>query len=422
MPTSLFLKLIKSRKQNVLFGIPSICSAHPIVIKAAIRRAVKMDTVVLIEATCNQVNQDGGYTGMTPIMFADFVQSIAKDEGLPFDKLILGGDHLGPNPWKKLDHEKAMSKAKDMIASYVEAGFTKIHLDASMGCAGEEHALDDNTVAQRAVELCKVAEAAAVKNNKVLPIYVLGTEVPIPGGADHSLDTLLPTTAKAAQNTIDIHRQAFVKAGLEKAWERVIAFVVQPGVEFGTDNVIQYDSHLAHELSHVLKKESKIVFEAHSTDYQSLKSLTALVQDGYPILKVGPGLTFAYREAIYALDLIASELSPNYSYCSLKNTMEQIMMKDPTQWQEHYHGSDQDIKLQRHYSYSDRIRYYWNRPEAQQALMVLLNVFKDKIIPETLLRQYFPQYNLEILKAVKPENIPLLAIDRVLNDYYTASS
>jgi len=35
---------------------------------------------------------------------------------------------------------------------------------------------------------------------------------------------------------------------------------------------------------------SALVFEAHSTDYQTEEALAKLVADGYPILKVGPGL------------------------------------------------------------------------------------------------------------------------------------
>jgi tagatose-1,6-bisphosphate aldolase non-catalytic subunit AgaZ/GatZ len=40
-------------------------------------KALQPNTEVLIEATCNQVNQDGGYTGMTPADFRRFVEDIA---------------------------------------------------------------------------------------------------------------------------------------------------------------------------------------------------------------------------------------------------------------------------------------------------------------------------------------------------------
>lgn len=131
-------------------GITSICSAHPLVIEAALLEGVATGTDVLIEATCNQVNQDGGYTGMTPADFRRFVEEIATRVGFDTRRLILGGDHLGPNPWKHLPAEEALAKSDVMIDAFVRAGFTKIHLDTSMGCAGEPVALPDAVTAERA--------------------------------------------------------------------------------------------------------------------------------------------------------------------------------------------------------------------------------------------------------------------------------
>ena len=93
-------------------GITAVCSAHPLVIEAALRLAGSGDRTVLIEATCNQVNQDGGYTGMTPAAFREFVEGIAGKVGFDTGRIVLGGDHLGPNPWKGLPADEAMAKAE----------------------------------------------------------------------------------------------------------------------------------------------------------------------------------------------------------------------------------------------------------------------------------------------------------------------
>ncbi len=61
----------------------------------------------------------------------------------------------------------------------------------------------------------------------------------------------------------------------------------------------------------VLDDEPDLAFEAHSTDYQGRQPLRELVEDGFAILKVGPELTFALREALYGLDLIAGDLFPD---------------------------------------------------------------------------------------------------------------
>ncbi len=419
--TAILENLAASRRAGKPAGITSVCSAHPVVLRAAIRRAAAGQTAVLIEATCNQVNHLGGYTGMTPRDFVTFVNTIAQEEGLPGELLIFGGDHLGPNPWRKEKAEDALTKAATMVEAYVTAGFRKIHLDASMGCAGEPAALDDVTIANRAAKLAAVAEKAAAEAGLPKPLYILGTEVPVPGGADHVLDTVAPTEPQAARMTIDLHREIFAQHGLSDAFERVIAFVVQPGVEFGSDNVVAYNPDAATALSAVLDGEPQLVFEAHSTDYQTRAALGALVRDGYPILKVGPGLTFAYREALYALDMIASEMVGGYGDRPLARTMEQLMLGAPGDWQGHYHGDDITLRLQRHYSYSDRIRYYWTRPEALAAVSALHKALDGKTIPETLLRQYLGELPLATVAGKDMEEVLIAAVDQVLATYHAAT-
>ncbi len=420
--TTLLSTFAEARRSGRPVGIASVCSAHPTVLRAALRRARRNGRPVLIEATCNQVNHLGGYTGMTPRDFVALTRSIAAEEGLDASLILFGGDHLGPNPWRAEPAAAAMETAKAMVRAYVEAGFTKLHLDASMACRGDPPALDDATVATRAAALCATAEAAAQEKGLPLPVYILGTEVPVPGGADHALDHVEPTDPDAARTTIEIHRTLFAEAGLDDAFARTIAFVVQPGVEFGSDTVIAYDPAKAQALSALLEAFPTLNFEAHSTDYQSAAALAALVRDGYPILKVGPGLTFAYREALYALDLIATELLPGYGDRPLMRTMETLMTADPSDWRGHYHGDEAALRLQRHYSYSDRIRYYWTRPEAQAAVSRLLDALAGRRIPPTLLHQFLPQMAEAAADGSPAEALLIEAVDRVLADYDQAAN
>ncbi|MFS2324524.1 D-tagatose-bisphosphate aldolase, class II, non-catalytic subunit [Brucella sp. H1_1004] len=369
-------------------GITSICSAHPLVIEAALLEGIATNTDVLIEATCNQVNQDGGYTGMTPADFRRFVEDIAARLGFDTKHLILGGDHLGPNPWKHLSAEEAMAKSEVMMDGFVRAGFTKIHLDTSMGCAGEPVALPDAVTAERAARLAKVAEKAAAESGFDLPVYIVGTEVPIPGGAMEEIEDLELTKPDAALETIAIHRKAFAALGLEDAFSRAIGVVVQPGVEFGNENVVYYDSNKASALSGVLNEVPQFVFEAHSTDYQPVEALSALVHDGFAILKVGPGLTFALREALYGLDQIAAFLDKLPEEETVRGKLEKLLLNEPKNWEKYYHGDAEELRLQRHFSYSDRIRYYWPHPEATAAVNDLLKRLEGRKIPETLISQY----------------------------------
>jgi D-tagatose-1,6-bisphosphate aldolase subunit GatZ/KbaZ len=375
-----------------LKGIYSICSAHPWVLGAAMKQALVDDTPLLIESTSNQVDQFGGYTGMKPADFVRFTHLIADRVGFPRSRLILGGDHLGPNAWRSLPAEEAMQRAEALIDAYVSAGFTKIHLDTSMSCGGDPQRLSDDVVAERASRLCAVAEAAAGREgNARKPVYIIGTEVPVPGGAAEDLDTVEVTHANAALDTVAIHRAAWRARGLDDAWTRVIALVVQPGVDFDHTKVVDYQPALATGLSAVLTQVPGMVFEAHSTDYQKPEALAALVEDGFAILKVGPGVTFALREALYALADIEAELVPERARSDLRGVVEKVMLSKPDNWERYYHGNEQEKRLLRVYSYSDRVRYYWADPEIDAAAQKLIRNLSDVAIPENLLSRYLPE-------------------------------
>ncbi len=117
-------RLLANRKNASEFrGIYSVCSAHPWVLRAAMQQAKASGGPLLIEATSNQVNQFGGYTGMQPADFYRSVFDLAQQEQFSAERLILGGDHLGPNPWQHLPAAEAMAHAETMVAAYAAAGF-----------------------------------------------------------------------------------------------------------------------------------------------------------------------------------------------------------------------------------------------------------------------------------------------------------
>lgn len=368
-------------------GIYSVCSAHPLVIEAALLQAQADGTALLIEATCNQVNQFGGYTGMQPADFVRFVQAIANRVEFSDSQLIFGGDHLGPNPWRDQPAAEAMERAKDMLRAYAAAGFTKLHLDASMRCVDDPAVLSDEVVAARAADLCAAAEAVAPG----LAVYVVGTEVPVPGGATEELSHIEVTSTAAARHTLDAHEAAFSALNLQDAWGRVIGLVVQPGVEFDHTHVIDYLPEKATELSAFQKSQSRLVFEAHSTDYQREDRLAKLVENGFAILKVGPGLTFALREALYALEHIERELIAATGRSDLRAVVEAEMLSHPQDWINYYSGDASHQARMRVYSYSDRVRYYWGRPAITAATDRLIANLQTTTISENLVSQYMPQ-------------------------------
>jgi len=415
------LDLVARHKQGQAVGVTSICCAHPIVLEASLRHALKHDdAMVLFEATCNQVNQDGGYTGMTPLDFVNLVRGIAKQVGFDDGRIVFGGDHLGPNPWTSLDADAAMAKAEAMVAAYVSAGFSKIHLDCSMSCAGDPTPLPESEIVRRAVRLARAAESSAVGEP---PVYVIGTEVPVPGGATEAIEGLAVTSPQAALATIEAHRQAFLAAGLEPAWNRVIASVVQPGVEFDHHNVIDYGSEDAQALSRAITSVPGMVYEAHSTDYQTRDALRQLVKDHFAILKVGPGLTFAMREALWALDAMDQELTPEHNQARLRATVLERMRERPKYWERYYHANGKPLTVDLQYSLSDRVRYYWPDPVIEAARVKLFENLSANPPPMSLIRQHLPN----ALRAVRegaatrdPLSLAVAHVSAVLDDYHHA--
>jgi len=417
--------ILSAQKQGNAIGIPSICSAHPAVIEACLLHALENDTWLLIESTCNQVNQYGGYTGVRPLDFVNFLGRMAEKLNYPVGRLVMGGDHLGPEVWQHEPAKGAMQKACVLVGDYVQAGYVKIHLDASMKLGDDpEGPLPKEIVAVRSVELALVAEDAySQRGCGEPPRYVIGTEVPIPGGARAAEDHLQVTVASDAAETIAVSRQAFLDRGLGSAWKRVVALVVQPGVEYGNDFILDYDRSAAADLSRFIETET-LVYEAHSTDYQSRDALRQMVTDHFAILKVGPALTFAYREAVFTLAMLENELYPAGERSNLVEVLDQVMMANPVYWTKYYPGDARAQKLARRFSFSDRSRYYWTNPVLQAAMERLFRNLRATQPPLSLISQYLPeQYekNRYGERQIDPPAIIRDRIYRVLEDYRLAT-
>ena len=385
------LDVLARHKAGQPVGVYSVCSAHPLVLEAELRHARARSGYALIEATSNQVNQDGGYTGMRPADFVQFVHAIATRVGLPHERVLLGGDHLGPNCWQHLSAEQALLHSERLVEAYVAAGFRKIHLDCSMSCADDPVPLGDALVAARVARLCQVAERTWQQVGGEPPVYVVGTEVPVPGGAHELLTELRPTEPEAVAATIESHRRAFALAKLDQVWPRIVGLVVQPGVEFDHYKVVDFKPARVGPLAAVAAAQPHMVYEAHSTDYQTPANLRALVRAHFAILKVGPALTFALREALWALAMLEREWLPAEGASALRETVREAMMANPRHWEKYYSSTGAQLELDLQFSLSDRVRYYWPVPKVEQAVTRLLARLEQHPPPLALLSQLLPQ-------------------------------
>lgn len=427
-------KIVEIQKSGKPIGIYSACSANEYVIRAVITAGKLNNSFVLIESTANQCDQFGGYTGMTPAQFKEFVNRIADEIGFEKNKIFLGGDHLGPLTWTHLPESEAMENAKELVRQYVLAGFTKIHIDTSMRVLDDDQnaRLSDAIIARRGAVLARVAEESyhellQTNPEAVEPVYIVGSEVPIPGGAQgNNNNEIQITKVEDFKNTVSTFKNAFVNENLQDAWKNVIAVVVQPGVEEKDSGCTEYDRFKAKDLTQSIKEFPNLIFEGHSTDYQTKYKLKEMVEDGLAILKVGPALTFAMREALFALASIEEELyaGTDIAISHFKKVLDTEMVNNPKYWVNHYKGTNQEIALKRKYSFSDRCRYYMPTQAVKESENILIHNL-SKGVPLNLLSQYMPiQYTKVREGLIKntPENLIIDRIINVIDEYLYATN
>ena len=428
--------IVSSFHGGTPFGVFSVCSSHPSVIDATLKAALKHGSAVLLESTSNQVNQFGGYTGMKPQDFFQWIRGLQRSIGIPNESVLIGGDHLGPFPWKIEPAATAMDKARELVRACVAAGYSKIHLDATMHLADDRgdrsRRLTPRVSAERTADLCRVAEAAwqelhHMRPEAQPPVYVIGSDVPLPGGTPSGAIPPEITRVEDLQDTIALCESAFRKLGISRAWERVIAVVVQPAVEHGARVIHPYIREKVRALTAALRGMRNVVFEAHATDYQTAAALREMVEDGFGILKVGPSLTSALREALFLLTDVEEVLAPLMGLTPSKvpQTLEAAMVSEPKHWKSYYDGNEKELAFARLFGLSDRCRYYWNAPDVERAVQRLKDNLRGVGIPLSLLSQYFPRQYARVREgslSAEPDALINAQIEEILVPYEKAVS
>ena len=410
--------ILTERRNGILSGVPSFCTANEIVLRALIRNAKKLNKKILIEATSNQVNQDLGYTGMNPFDFVNYLDRICKEIDYPKEMVIKGGDHLGPLPWSDLSAKDAMNNAETLVRMCVKAGFKKIHLDTTMKMADDsKERLDEEIIAKRSARLYKACEEEyqllkKTNPDEEHPVYVIGSEVPYAGGIRKDDEVVNPTRPEDFENTLSVFHRVFDEEGIQGAWKNIIAVVVQPGVDFGANHLQPYDHNMSRELCKSLKKYPGLVFEGHSTDFQSKIKLKEMVEDGIAILKVGPALTFALREILYAFSFIEDLYYDDNEKSHLRDVIENVMVNSDKNWKNYYFGSEKEKKALRSFGLSDRCRYYLIDESVKESIERLIKNVSSVDIPMGVLHQFLPiQY-----KRIRNGELPM-DVEQIIDDH-----
>jgi len=189
-------------------------------------------------------------------------------------------------------------------------------------------------------------------------------------------------------------------------------------VDMGNAQVFGYDRSRAAALSAALSEIPGVVFEAHSTDFQTESALSDLVATHFAILKVGPSLTFAFREAVLAL--VRIEQLAGLPSSGLVEALEQAMDVKPEPWRG-YVAAGPDERLMRLYGLSDRVRYYWPQAQVQAALGRLLATVDAARVPPGVVSQAVGEMLLERGEPTLSARVIAAKVGNVVGRYRRAS-
>ena len=328
-------------------GLPSFCTSNMDVVDVIFKFCKLNNLPVLIESTSNQVNQNGGYTGLKPQNFKKKINEIAKKNKFKLKRVLLGGDHLGPLPWKDLKKKIAMRNAKLLVKNYIKTGYKKIHLDTAILCSDQKK-ISREEVIHRCFFLLKDIPTKYLKNI----FFVVGTEVPAAGGGDHT--NTMVTKLDNIKRDFNGYRNFFKKMNFGSLR---FALVIDPGIAFKNLSIKKSKFKDLNKKSN-FSKINNFVFEAHSSDYQSMVDLRKLYDKNFKFLKVGPELTYNYMKAILLMEKIEMNIFSDVS--NIRKTISKQMDINKKYWAKYYKKSSKNNEFLKFHSFLDRARYYWS--------------------------------------------------------------
>jgi len=393
---------------------PSFCTSNIEVLKIIILYCKRKKLPCLVESTSNQVNQYGGYSGKTPQEFYNDIKKILKQNNFSFKNFYMGGDHLGPLPWKKKNKKTAMNNSVQLINKCLDSNYSKIHVDTSIKCINDK-IINHSIIFDRTKY---ILQNSKLKKKLSKIFLIIGTEVPLSGSNEKGKIKL------TQKNQINLEVKKF-RDLLRTLYKKKLKFglVVEPGMRF-MHNSIQRPNFTNFKPKRKISKKNNFVYEAHSTDYQPLNVLIKLVKNNFKFLKVGPELTYNYSRSLFAMEKIEKKYLKN-NFSKIKDNIMSTMLKDKKYWKEYYSGNNQKIKKLILNSKLDRMRYYLNKHKIRISIIKLKkninSLSSEKIKKYFLFKENKTLFDKKLVKNLSNfDLINLIYISKSLNRYYSA--
>lgn len=397
-------KLIKTK------ALPSFCTSNFDVIKIIIFFCKIKKLPCLIECTSNQVNQNGGYTKNTPKSFIKKIFKISKNLKFKKKNLYLGGDHLGPLPWKYNSKTIALKNSIKLIGDFLRQNYCKIHIDTSIKCRDDKQ-INNKMIFNRSKEILKTPIIKKRLKDKFL---IIGSEVPLSGSGD--VNKLTVTSKEQIKGECNQFKKVLKDLKLKN---KKFGLVIEPGMKYMHSKVVVPKFKKFFEIKKISKDEN-FVFEAHSTDFQSQQILTKLVQNNFKFLKVGPELTLNYSKAIFFMHQIEKKFYKK-KHSNIRKVILKSMINNPKYWKDYYKKKNENHFLN---SKLDRMRYYLHVNSVSKSINLLkkninnITFEKNFSLLNQINKKEFLRYQQNKLSNF--EIIQLIYISKVLKKYFLA--
>jgi D-tagatose-1,6-bisphosphate aldolase subunit GatZ/KbaZ len=293
----LILKKISIIKNST--GIPrtifAACPNSYAVIKASLRSAKRNNAPIKFAATLNQVDLDGGYTGLTQKQFVKTIRQEAK--AIHFTgPVIIAIDHGGPwlkdlHTREKWSYEESMNAVKRSFEAAIEAGYDLIHVDPTIDITlPKGEIIDIEVVANRTIELIVHTEQFRRKGNYPKIAYEVGTEEVHGGLAD----------LRVFNRLLDLLKKGLKQNNLSDVWP---CFVVG---KVGTDlHTSTFDPDVARQLTDIVSPYGSVI-KGHYSD--NVTNPEAYPLSGMGAANVGPEFTEREYEGLMELCDLEKEL------------------------------------------------------------------------------------------------------------------
>jgi tagatose-1,6-bisphosphate aldolase non-catalytic subunit AgaZ/GatZ len=329
---------------------------------------------MLLAATLNQVDRDGGYTHWTPDQFVKKVKYFSSQNHLsvPVYPCL---DHGGPwlkdsQTLKQLSLAETMSELKQSLTSFLAAGYQLLHIDPTAdrslpkGASPSIHVIVDRTV-----ELIQFAELERERMQLPPVSYEVGSEEVQGGLVD--LDQF--------RIFLELLQHEMEQAGLREQWPCFI--VAQVGTNLHTTS---FNPEMARKLTNIVTPMGSLI-RGHYSDW--VENPQDYPKSGMGGANVGPEFTAVEVQALKELEDMEILLRQNEKGIPLSHFMQNLQQSviASNRWKKWLLPDEmkRDFKdltpLRRSWLIETGARYVWTDPTVQEAKKILFRNISGKI-------------------------------------------